>query len=142
MILVDVNLLLYAEDERCPFNKRAREWWDAQMSGTAPVCLCWPVITAFLRIATNPRIFEHPLAMSEAIARVQNWFAQPCIRLVLPTDRHWETLKEMLADGAATRDLVSDAQLAALALEHGCVLYSADSGFGRFPRLRWENPLR
>ena len=96
---------------------------------------------AFLRIGTNPRILKDPFTTSEAIDRVQSWFAQPCVRLVSPTDRHWETLKELLAQSEATGDLVSDAHLAALALEHGCVLYSADSDFARFPKLRWKNPL-
>jgi len=142
MILVDANLLLYAEDERSPLNKKARAWWDAQLSGASAVCLSWPVLNAFLRIGTNPRVFEQPLTLTAAIERVEGWFAQPCVRLIHPTNRHWDALKEMLVEGQATANLVSDAHLAALAVEHGCVLCSTDSDFARFPKLKWKNPLK
>jgi toxin-antitoxin system PIN domain toxin len=141
VILVDANILLYAEDSSSPFHDKARPWWDEQLSGALPVCLCWQVIDAFVRIGTNSRVFEHPLLVAQAISRVGSWLEQPCIRLIQPTDHHWIVFQEMLTAGQASGNLVPDAHLAALALEHGCTLYSSDADFSRFPRLKWKNPL-
>jgi predicted nucleic acid-binding protein len=79
VILVDANILLYAEDQQSPRHVKARQWWDAQMSGASTVCLCWTVIGAFIRIGTNPRVFEHPLSLNQTLSRVQSWLDQPCI---------------------------------------------------------------
>jgi toxin-antitoxin system PIN domain toxin len=141
LILVDANLLLYAEDSLSPHHEPAREWWDAQLSGISPVCLCWTVLCAFIRIATNPRVFEHPLSLEQAISRVNSWLEQPCTRLVRPTERHWLVLQELLIDGKALANLVTDAHLAALAIEHGCELFSTDADFARFPKVKWRNPI-
>lgn len=141
MILVDANILLYAEDSLHNRHERARTWWDAQLSGTGIVCLCWTVLTAFIRIGTNPRVFEQPLSLEQAIPRVQSWLDQPCTRIVRPTERHWTIFQRLLTDGQAVANLVIDAHLAALAIEHGCVLASTDSDFARFSRLKWKNPL-
>jgi toxin-antitoxin system PIN domain toxin len=141
VILVDANILLYAEDALSPHHEKAREWWDDQLSGVAPVCLCWTVLSAFIRIGTNPRVFQNPLSLTQASARVDSWFKQPCVRLVAPTDRHWEIFKKLLNEGQATGNLVTDAHLAALAIEYGCCLASSDADFSRFPKLKWINPL-
>ena len=142
MILVDANVLLYAEDSLSPYHDTAREWWDAQLSGTSPVCLCWTVLTAFIRIATNRLVFERPLSLKDAIQRVQGWIDQPCTRLIHPTEQHWQVFQELLEQGQAVGNLTTDAHLAALAIEHGCQLYSTDSDFGRVPKLKWKNPLK
>ena len=141
MILVDANILLYAEDSLQSRHQQARAWWDSKLSGTGVVCLCWTVLSAFIRIGTNPRVFEHPLSLEQALARVQSWLDQPCTRVVLPTERHWTVFKQVLTDGQAVANLVTDAHLAALAIEHGCELASTDSDFARFPKLKWRNPL-
>lgn len=141
MILVDANILLYAEDSLQPRHQQARGWWDGRLSGTGVVCLCWTVLSAFIRIGTNPRVFEYPLSLEQALARVQSWLDQPCTRVVRPTERHWTVFKQMLTDGQAVANLVTDAHLAALAIEHGCELASTDSDFARFPKLKWRNPL-
>ena len=141
MILVDANILLYAEDSLQARHKQARVWWDDQLSGTGVVCLCWTVLSAFIRIGTNPRVFEHPLSLEQALARIQSWLDQPCTRIVRPTERHWTVFRQVLTDGQAVANLVTDAHLAALAIEHGCELASTDSDFARFPRLKWRNPL-
>jgi len=141
LILVDANILLYAEDSSSPFHARANEWWVAQLSGSSPVCLCWSVLSAFLRIATHRQVFERPLTLEEAIARVESWLNQPCVRIVQPTERHWQFFSDMLTSGKATANLVPDAHLAALALEHGCQLQSTDVDFSRFSKLAWKNPL-
>jgi len=142
LILVDANILIYAEDSFNPYNQKARVWWDSQLSGTETVCLCWTVLSAFIRIATNPRVFEYPLSLEQAINRVQSWIEQPCIRIIRPTERHWVVFKEMLTEYQAVANLVSDAHLAALAIEHGCTLASTDSDFARFSKLKWINPLK
>lgn len=142
MILVDANILLYAVHQESPLNADAREWWDDQLSGTDPVCLCWTVLNAFIRIGTNPRVFEIPLRLEEANQRVQSWLDQPCVRLVSPTGGHWEVFQRMLVEGKATGNLVTDAHLAALAVEHGCEMKSTDNDFARFPGLKWSNPLK
>ncbi|MEI7730414.1 MAG: type II toxin-antitoxin system VapC family toxin [Verrucomicrobiota bacterium] len=141
MILVDANILLYAEDTLSPRHKPAREWWDMQMSGASPVCLCWNTLDAFIRISTNHRIFEHPLSLDAALARVQEWLNQPCTRIIQPTERHWIVFQTMLRKSQAVANLVPDAHLAALAMEHGCELFSTDNDFARFPGLKWRNPL-
>ena len=141
MILVDANILLYAEDSLHSRHKQAHEWWDDQLSGTGVVCLCWTVLSAFIRIGTNPRVFEHPLSLEQALDSVQSWLDQPCTRLIRPTERHWIVFKQVLTDGQAVANLVTDAHLAALAIEHGCKLASTDSDFARFSKLKWKNPL-
>jgi hypothetical protein len=141
MILVDANLLLYAEDSLSEHHEAARLWWDAQLSGADAVCLCWPVLQAFIRIGTNVRLHQRPLTRHEACERVQSWFEQPCLRLIHPTEHHWALFRQVLADGNAVGNLVSDAHLAALAIEHNCVLCSTDADFARFTSLKWINPV-
>ncbi len=141
MILIDANILLYAEDKLSPHHQAARSWWDTQLSGAAPVCLCWTVLGAFIRISTNPRVYEHPLSLDQATSRVQSWLDQPCTRLVHPTQQHWTVFQKMLLKGKAVANLVTDAHLAALSIEHGCELISSDSDFARFPGIRWRNPI-
>lgn len=141
MILVDANILLYAANRTSSRHEAARSWWDEQLSGTTPVCLCWSVLCAFIRIGTNPRVFDYPLSLDEATSRVQSWLDQPCVRLIHPTQRHWSILHELLIAAQASANLVTDAHLATLAIEHNCELISTDSDFARFPRIRWRNPL-
>jgi len=132
---------LYAEDSLNPRHRQARVWWDERLSGVDPVCLCWTVLSAFIRISTNPRVFERPLSLDQSLARVQSWLDQPCAKIIHPTERHWIVFQQMLLAGQAVGNLVTDAHLAALAIEHGCELISTDSDFSRFPKLKWKNPL-
>jgi len=141
MILVDANLLLYAEDSLSEHHQAARTWWDAQLSGAEPICLSWPVLTAFIRIGTNVRLHRRPLTLAEAVERVQSWFDQPCVRLIHPGEQHWAIFQVMLRDGKAIGGLASDAHLAALAVEHNCILQSTDADFARFKGLKWNNPI-
>ena len=141
MILVDANLLLYAEDSLSERHVAARGWWDSQLSGSDPVGLSWPVLNAFIRISTNARLHQRPLTLKEAIERVQSWFNQSCVRMVQPTDQHWGIFQQVLRVGNAVGNLVSDAHLAALAIEHNCVLQSTDVDFSRFRGLKWQNPI-
>jgi hypothetical protein len=141
MKLIDANLILYAEDSLSAHHDAAREWWDAQLSGAAPVGLSWQTLTAFLRIATNPRLHRRPLTTAEAAGKVDGWLLQPCVRVLAPGAAHWPTLRKLLRATKASGNLVSDAHLAALAIEHDATLCSNDGDFGHFPGLRWENPL-
>jgi toxin-antitoxin system PIN domain toxin len=141
VILVDANILLYAENSSTSINRKALNWWCEALSGTEPVCLCWEVIIAFIRIGTNPRVYNNPLTLNDAIKRVQGWLDQPCTRIIYPTDRHWDVFTDMLFSGQASANLVSDAHLAALAIEHNCVMCSTDKDFKRFPKLKYKNPL-
>jgi len=139
--LVDANILLYAENSLSLHHEASRAWWDGQLSGSEPVALCWPVLTAFIRIGTNPRLHKRPLTQKEAAARVQSWLDQPCTRILTPSDLHWSIFQRMLHSGNATANLVSDAHLAALAIEHNCILASTDCDFARFRGLKWRNPI-
>jgi toxin-antitoxin system PIN domain toxin len=141
VILVDANLLLYAADNLSNQHDEAKTWWENQLSRTGPVCLAWPVINAFIRIGTNPRMQRRAMTLAEAIGSVQSWLAQPCVRIIHPTEHHWTIFQQMLRAGNATANLVSDAHLAALAVEHNCVLQSNDMDFARFRGLKWNNPI-
>lgn len=141
MILVDADLLIYAHVASLPQHERAREWLDSQLSGHAPVGLPWPSLLAFLRLVTNPRVFEQPEPVARAWEQVRAWLACDVVWIPRPGERHAELLGELLALPGMQANLVPDADLAALALEHGLTLYSTDGDFARFPRLRWVNPL-
>jgi toxin-antitoxin system PIN domain toxin len=141
MMLVDANILLYAYNPRATKHQASRQWLEATLSGPELVRLAWMSVWAFLRISTNPRVFEQPLSAEEADVVVSSWLAQPGVGIVEPGERHWEILRALLRDGQSTGPLVMDAALAALALEHGATLYSTDRGFARFPGLAWIDPL-
>lgn len=141
MIFPDVNLLLYAEDAGSHRHEAARTSWDGVLSGTKPVCLCWEVLNAYLRIGTNPRIHAVPLSLREATSRIESWLAQPCVRIVRPLENHWQHYRQLLEEAQASANLVPDAHLAALSMSHGCTLYSTDYDFARFRTIRWVNPL-
>jgi toxin-antitoxin system PIN domain toxin len=141
VILVDANLLLYAYYPRAEQHEVARAWLEATLSGPELVRFAWVTLWAFLRIATNPGVFERPLSAAEAEAAVDSWLARPCAGILEPGERHWEILREMMRVGQARGLLVMDAAIAAIALEHGATLYTTDRGFARFPRLRCANPL-
>ena len=141
MILVDANLLLYTVNRFSGQHASAKKWWDAQLSSVETVALSWQVVQAFVRISSNARLFKCALTLDEAIECVQSWLDQPCVRILQPTENHWKFFQQMLRAGHATANLVSDAHLAALAVEHNCVLHSTDTDFARFRGLKWKNPI-
>jgi len=141
MILVDANILLYAYDANSSRHAAARKWLQEVLSSVEPVGFAWVVILAFLRLTTQPRILTRPLSLDEAIAIVHEWLNRPNVSIAEPTVRHWEVLSTLLPTGQAKGRLVTDAHLAALAIEHGAVLYTTDRDFTRFPGLKWSNPL-
>jgi uncharacterized protein len=139
--LPDVNLLLYAYDSESPRQAGAREWLEETLSGTETVALAWLVMVGFLRIATNPAIFDRPWDASDALDLLDSWQAQPAVTVVHPTSRHAAVLRDLLTPLGAAGNLTSDAHLAALAIEHGATMYSSDNDFSRFAGLRWVDPL-
>lgn len=142
MILVDANILLYAYHPRAEEHERSRAWLEATLSGPASVGFAWLALWAFLRIATNPRVFERPLSVPEAERAVSSWLAEPAAEILDPGERHWDILRGLMRDGQTTGPLVVDAVLAAIALEHGATLCTTDRDFARFPKLKWMNPLK
>ncbi len=141
MILIDVNILIYATFHTFTGHSVVREWLDQQLNGSARVGLPWATLLGFLRIATNARMLERPLTMGLAWEQATGWLASDSVWVPQPTERHGEVLGELLALPGVHGNLVPDAHLAALAIEHGLILCSTDGDFGRFPRLRWLNPL-
>jgi uncharacterized protein len=139
--LVDANLLLYAVDEGSPHHSVARPWLEEQLSGSETFAFAWAVLLAFLRLVTNPRVFENPLSGEDAFDLVDSWLAQPNATVLHPTDRHSQLLRELLAPLGTAGNLTTDAHLAALAVEHGAELCSVDADFGRFAGVQWTNPL-
>lgn len=141
MDLLDANLLLYAYDEESPFHGRARAFFETALSGDEPVGLPWATILAFLRLVTHPKVCTRPMTSEEALETVDSWFGSPVVCVPEPTDRHWTTLAELVTEVGARGNLVPDAHLAALAVQHGARLCSSDRDFARFPSLDWWNPL-
>jgi uncharacterized protein len=139
--VLDANLLLYAYDSDSQQHAKARAWVEQVFSGGTPLGLPWQTVTAFLRIATNPRLSGKRFTPEEAAEIVGQWLEQPNVRLLSPGDQHWSILRQMLVEGQARGPLVSDAHLAALTIEYGGILHTTDRDFGRFPGLRWSNPL-
>ncbi|RIL05688.1 VapC toxin family PIN domain ribonuclease [bacterium] len=141
MILVDANLLVYAHHPGFRQHAAARAWLDEQLGGSTQVALPWPSLLAFLRLSINGRVLERPLSASAAWAQVEAWLSVPVAWVPVPTERHAEVLAHLMRSSVSSHALVTDAHLAALALEHGLVLCSSDGDFARFPGLRWSNPL-
>ena len=141
MKILDANILLYAYNRAAEQHERARRWLEDALTGPAPIALCWPTILAFMRICTSSRAMSRPISIVDARAIVDSWLSVSNVTIVLPTDRHWEILGRMLVAGQASGPLVSDAHLAALAIEHGATLVTNDRDFARFSDLRVEYPL-
>ena len=142
MILLDANLLIYARVSSFPQHARARSWLDTQLNGGGKVGLPWASLLAFLRIVTNPRVFERPESVASAWQQVAAWLDVEAVWIPEPAERHRDVLGSLLGAGGMQANLIPDAHLAALAIEHGLVLCSTDGDFARFPELRWQNPLR
>jgi len=139
--LPDVSLLLYASDENLPNHARAKSWLEDVLSGVEPIGFTWTMVSAFIRLTTRSRIFEDRLAPSEAFEIVEEWLAKPNVMVLHPTERHLAILRGLVGPLGTAGNLTSDVHLAALAIEHGAELCSANFDFGRFPGLRWQNLL-
>ncbi|RME19921.1 MAG: type II toxin-antitoxin system VapC family toxin [Deltaproteobacteria bacterium] len=141
MIVPDVNLLVYAYDADMALHGPARKWWEELLSGTTPVGLCWSVMLGFVRLMTHPDVMENPLRPDTALSHVRQWLEQPCTEIIEPGPRHLDILSTILGHAGIAGNLTTDAHIAALAIEYRAELHSTDRDFGRFPGLRWRNPL-
>lgn len=141
MIVFDANVLIYAYDANSSHHLKTRDWVEKVFSGSEPVGVPWQAIYAFLRIMTNRKIPGTRFSLDQAAQIVDRWLEQPTVRVLVPGDQHWLLLRRVMLEGQASGVMVSDAQMAALAIEYGGVLHTADRDFARFPGLRWVNPL-
>jgi uncharacterized protein len=141
MILPDVNILIYAFREGAPEHTRCQTWLQSVVDGAEAFAMSPQVLSSFIRIVTNRRIFGTPDTTENAIAFANGFLAQPHCQIVQPGQRHWGIFCELCRQAQATGDLVADAWLAALAIEHGCEWITTDRDFARFPGLRWRTPF-
>ena len=139
MIVPDANLIIYASDSGSLFHERAREWWTAALNGDESVS--WLVLVAYVRVMSSARIMKRPVAVGELLDEVERWLTAPHVQVLQPTARHPSALRSLLVPTGVGGDLVNDAHLAALAVEYGGIVHSADTDFARFPNVRWVNPL-
>jgi toxin-antitoxin system PIN domain toxin len=140
MKIVDANVLLHAIDEQAKSHDVARAWLDSALAGSEPVGFVWVVMLAFVRLSTHPSVFPAPLEVSRSAGVLDGWLAQPAAVVIDPTMRHLEILRGLLDAAGTAGNLVNDAHLAALAVEHGAEIVTFDRDFGRFPGLRWRRP--
>jgi len=140
-MLIDANILLYAVDSSSRFHDIAAGWLATQMNGPRRVGFPWESLSAFLRISTHPRAADRPLSPDEAWGHVEAWLAAPPAWIPSATERHSEVLGSLIRSYQLRANLISDAHLAALAIEHGLTVWSADTDFARFREIRWHNPL-
>ncbi len=141
MILIDANILIYAINRDATMHASARQWLEQSLSSDQDIGLAWIVILAFLRITTHPSIMESPLSASTAIEYVDVWLSQPTVNALSPGEQHWNIFNNLLESTGTAGNLTSDAHLAALAVENGGTIYSADNDFKRFPGVKHVNPL-
>lgn len=141
-MIVDANVLIHARDIDSAQHGAAREWLEGALNGDTRVGLPWQSLTAFVRVLTNPRAYPHPLTPDEAFGQVEEWLAAPRAWIAQPTEGYADVLGRLLRRHEVRGPLVSDAQLAALAIDHGVAVVSTDGDFGRFDEVRWIHPLR
>ena len=140
-MIVDASVLLYAVDAQSPFHRPAKEWLEGALNGSRRVGFPWATLLAFQRIATHPRASAKPMAPEEAWSYVSDWLQAEMSWVPAPGERHAEILEQLIMRGDLRGNLVPDAHLAALAIEHGVGICSADSDFARFPQVGWVNPV-
>ena len=141
MIVIDANLLIYAYDLASAHHRKSLVWLENVLSGEEAVGLPGQNLSAFLRVITSRRLAGARVPVELAVQIVEEWLQQPNVQMLVPGDQHWSVLRRMILEGRASGPLVSDAQIAALTIEYGGVLHTADRDFARFPGLRWKNPL-
>lgn len=141
MILPDVNVLLYAFRADAPGHKDYRDWLGRTVNGAESFALSELVLSAFVRVATHPRVFTPPTPLAEALAFARVLRERPNCVLVSPGARHWDIFARLCREAGAKGNLISDACFAALAVESGCEWVTTDRDYSRFPGLRWRHPL-
>ena len=141
MILVDTNLLIYAVNRDADQHKQARRWLERALSGPVEIGLAWIVILAFIRVTTRTGIMAKPLHYTHALAYVDSWLNQPHVELISSGEGHWPIFRNLLSNTGSAGNLTSDVHLAAMAVEYGAEIYSADYDFRRFTGITHVNPL-
>ncbi len=141
MIVPDLNLVVYAHNSDAPLHSGARQWWEDLLNGDESVGIPWAVTCGFVRLMTHPRVLVNPMTVEQALERVDAWFETEVAVTVDPGRRHLSLLGENLRQARVGANLVTDAHLAAIAIELQAELHSNDSDFARFSGLKWRNPL-
>ncbi len=141
MIVPDLNLLVYAHDGGAPHHHAARRWWEDLVNGPERIGVPWVVSTGFVRLMTHPRVLSRPATPERAVDYVREWFSFPQVVPINPGADHLAHLRRNLAAAGVGANLVTDAHVAAVAMEYQAEVHSNDADFGRFPGLRWRNPL-
>lgn len=141
MSVPDINLLVYAYNQKTAEHVRSQLWWEECLNGSTVIGLPWITMAGFIRLMTHPRVLTDPLPVNVAVRHVNNWLDQPSVRILNPGPRFSGIFFEFLNHLKTGGNLTTDAQLAALAAENQAELHSADSDFSRFPGVRWKNPL-
>jgi uncharacterized protein len=139
--LVDANVLLYAVNEDAQHHQSAKRWLDSALSGESSVGFAWSALLAFSRLSTKVGLFPSPLSVDRALEIVRAWTSAPGAIVLNPTPRHFDVLADLLTSIGTGGNLVTDAHLAALALEHRATIVTYDADFARFPGLRTERPI-
>jgi len=141
MIIPDINLLVYAHNDQAPLHAEAKLWWEGLLNGRAPVGLPWIAVGGFIRLMTHSRVLKNPMEVTRAVECVREWLEREPVRILHPGDRFSGLFLDFLTTLGTAGNLTTDAQFAALAVEHQAELHSNDADFHRFPGLRWKNPL-
>ena len=141
MIIPDLNLLVYAYNDEAPYHVSAKDWWEGLLNGTETVGVPWIVSIGFVRLMTHPRVLIHPATLAEAINYLYEWFRFPHVVPLNPGNEYLPHFRQNLIASGVGANLVTDAHIAALAMEYQAEVHSNDTDFGRFPGLRWRNPL-
>ena len=141
MIVPDVNLLLYAYNDAYAQHAKARQWWEEQVNSGVQIGLADVVIYGFLRISTNPRIFEVPMSIDEAVGHIEGMLAESDVFRAPAGPQTFDYTLRCLRDIGTGGNLTTDAQIAGLAIEWDATVCSNDADFGRFPGVKWTNPL-
>ncbi|MCY4121188.1 MAG: type II toxin-antitoxin system VapC family toxin [Acidobacteria bacterium] len=141
MIVPDINLLVYAYNDGAPNHEAARRWWEGLVNGAERVGVPWIVATGFVRLMTHPRALTAPGSPTDAISLVRDWFRYAHVSPINPGVEHLTHLQRNLEAAGVGANLVTDAHIAALAMEYQAEVHSNDTDFSRFPGLRWRNPL-
>jgi toxin-antitoxin system PIN domain toxin len=141
VIVLDANLLIYAYNSGSAHHTKARAWLEKILLEIEVVGLPWQAVSAFLRVMTNRRLPGEHFSVEQAAEVIDLWLAHPNVQVLAAGGSYWQLFRRMAVEGRATGPLISDAEIAALTIEYGGVLYTADRDFARFPGLRWVNPL-
>lgn len=142
LAILDANVLIYAFNPLDTSHPAARRWLEGMLSGDDIVAIPMLAITSLLRIATHPSLDRIPQRLADALRFVEELIALPNVRVLHTDASHWLELKRVLEESGVAGTRITDAQFAALALQHNATLYSTDKDFRRFPRLQWVNPLQ